>query len=185
MHKLLKNAPTHIQLNDDAPNTELAKTETTVFSPLPAGLASASAPVCSIQLVPTSTKHDINPQASNHNKDTVHGQGQRGIAQQAASPIAVVVALATGAPLDTRREFRRIVLVLDEALVVRRVRVGDLVVEEARQDEGDGGGAGAADVGEDEGERGDGHGGDEGEDDEDCGHNGEAHVAHFLARLGG
>lgn len=134
--------------------------------------------------MPTSTKHDINTQTRDHDEDTVHGQGQRGVTQQPASPIAIVIALATSAPLDTRRELGRVVLVLDEALVVRGVRVGDLVVEEARQDEGDGGGACAADVGEDEGERGDGHGGDEGEDDENGGHNGEAHIAHFLARLG-
>ncbi|KAJ8113549.1 hypothetical protein OPT61_g4344 [Boeremia exigua] len=135
--------------------------------------------------MPTRPKNYINPQTRHHNQQPVHRQPQRGIPQQPPPPIAIIVALATRAALDSGRKLNLVILVLDQALVVRRVRVRDLVIEEAGQDEGDGGGAGAADVREHEGQRGDGHGGDEGEHDEDGGDDGEAHVAHFGAGFGG
>lgn len=65
--------------------------------------------------------------------------------------------------------------------MVRRIRRGDFIIEQAGEDEADAGAAGAADVGEDLLERGDGHGDEVAQDDDRGRDGGEAGIAHTVA----
>lgn len=73
--------------------------------------------------VPTRAKNDIDAQTRHHDHQPIDGQPQRRVSQESASPVAVFVALSTRAALDARRELRLVVLVLDQPLMVRRIRI--------------------------------------------------------------
>lgn len=133
--------------------------------------------------MPTRPKNDINPQTRHHDQQTIARQPQRRIAQKPAPPVSSLKTLPRRAPLLPPLILDLIIFILYQPLMVRRIRVRDLVVEQPGEDEADGCAACRTDVGEDQGERGDRHGCDEAEDDEDGCYQGEAHIAHLLARF--
>lgn len=76
-----------------------------------------------------------------------------------------------------------VVILFDQTLVMRGIRRGNFVVEQAGQDEADGGAAGATDIGKDFLKRRHGHGDDVAKYDNDGTDDGEADVAHVTLRL--
>lgn len=128
----------------------------------------------------------VRNQTSNHDADSINRQRKTQLPQQTPPPIPALMGIAHDITFRVRAiEFILVVLVLDKPLVVRRVWIRDLVVEQPGEDEGDGGGTGGADVREDLLQRGNGHGGDEGEDDEDGRYDCEPQVAHFFRLAAG
>lgn len=91
----------------------------------------------------------IRNQARHHDHPAIDRECETHITKQSSSPMPILVDIAHIMAFSVRIiEFVLVVLVFDQALMGGGIRVGDLVVEESWEDEGDGSRAGAADVGE-------------------------------------